>query len=138
MFFTRSFFESLLFHNLIMKGSVLFHRENEWEWHYVGIWADMLDSCILASGIVNLSDYLILFKEYNNQLQILQDNLRLRNLYNKYIAFNEKEEILKMEEKIKKNISDLPEQLALLVYNQKDDCLMKIEYKDYELDYSVI
>ncbi len=73
-----------------------------------------------------------------NQLQILQDNLRLRNLYNQHIAFNEKEEILKMEEKIKKNISDLPEQLDLLVYNQKDDCLMKIEYKDYELNYSVI
>lgn len=60
----------------------------------------MLDSCILAIGIANLSDYLILFKEYNNQLQILQDNLRLRNLYNQRIAFNEKEEILKIEEKI--------------------------------------
>ena len=79
-----------------------------------------------------------LFKEYNNKLQILQDNIRLRNLYNQHIAFNEKEEILKIEEKIKKNISDLPEQLDLLVYNQKDDCLMKIEYKDYELNYSVI
>ena len=138
MFFTRSFFESLLIHNLIMNNSVLFHHENEWEWRYVGIWADMLDSCILAIGIANLSDYLILFKEYNNKLQILQDNIRLRNLYNQHIAFNEKEEILKMEEKIKKNISDLPEQLDLLVYNQKDDCLMKIEYKDYELNYSVI
>ena len=138
MFFTRSFFESLLIHNLIMNRSVLFHRENECEWRYVGIWADMLDSCILGIGIANLSDYLILFKEYNNQLQILQDNLRLRNLYNKYIALNEKEEILKMEEKIKKNISDLPEKLDLLVYNQKDDCLMKIEYNDYELNYSVI
>ena len=73
-----------------------------------------------------------------NQFQILQDNIRLRNLYNQHIAFIEKEEILKMEENIKKNISDLPEQLALLVYNQKDDCLMKIEYKDYELKYSVI
>ena len=133
-----SFLASLVIHNLFMKGSVLFHRENEWEWCFVGIWADMLDSCILASGIANLSDYLILFNEYNNQLQILQDNLRLRNLYNQHIAFNEKEEILKMEEKIKKNISDLPEQLDLLVYNQKDDCLMKIEYKDYELNYSVI
>lgn len=121
-----------------MNNSVLFHRENEWEWRYIGIWADMLDSCILAIEIVNLSDYLILFKEYNNQLQILQDNLRLRNLYNQHIAFNEKEEILKMEEKIKKNISDLPEQLDLLVYNQKNVCLMKIEYKDYELNYSVI
>ena len=133
-----SFLASLVIHNLIMNRSVLFHRENKCEWRYVGIWADMLDSCILAIEIVNLSDYLILFKEYDNQLQILQDNLRLRNLYNQHIAFNEKEEILKMEEKIKKNISDLPEQLALLVYNQKDDCLMKIEYKDYELNYSVI
>lgn len=138
MFFTHSFFESLLIHNLIMNRSVLFHRENEWEWRFVGIWADMLDSCILAIGIANLSDYLILFKEYNNQLQILQDNLRLRNLYNQHIAFTEKEEILKMEEKIKKNISDLPEQLDLLVYNQKDDFLMKIVYKDYELNYSVM
>ena len=138
MFFTRSFFESLLIHNLTMNNSVLFHRENEWEWRFVGIWADMLDSCILAIGIANLSDYLILFKEYNNKLQILQDNLRLRNLYNQHIAFNEKEEILIMEEKIKKNISALPEKLDLLVYNQKDDCLMIIEYKDYELNYRVI
>lgn len=121
-----------------MNRSVLFHRENEWEWRFVGIWADMLDSCILEIGIVNLSDYLILFKEYNNKLQILQDNLRLRNLYNQHIAFNEKEEILIMEEKIKKNISALPEKLDLLVYNQKDDCLMIIEYKDYELNYRVI
>lgn len=128
----------MIIHNETMNRSVLFHHENEWEWRYVGIWADMLDSCILAIRIANLSDYLILFKEYNNKLQILQDNLRLRNLYNQHIAFNEKEEILKMEEKIKKNISDLPEQLDLLVYNQKDDCLMKIEYKDYELNYSVI
>ena len=138
MFFTHSFLASLVIHNLIMNRSVLFHRENEWEWRFVGIWADMLDSCILEIGIANLSDYLILFKEYNNQLQILRDNLRLRNLYNQHIAFNEKEEILKMEEKIKKNISDLQEQLDLLVYNQKDDCLMKIVYKDYELNYSVM
>lgn len=53
-----------------MNRSVLFHRENEWEWRYIGIWADMLDSCILAIGIANLSDYLILFNEYNNQLQM--------------------------------------------------------------------
>ena len=100
---------------------------------------------LVAKNIIsdsNLFFYLYNFSqsttfEYNS-LQILQDNIRLRNLYNQHIAFNEKEEILKMEEKIKKNISDLPEQLDLLVYNQKDDCLMKIEYKDYELNYSVI
>ena len=52
-----------------------------------------------------------------------------------YIIKSQTEKTL---QKIKKNISDLPEQLDLLVYNQKDDCLMKIEYKDYELNYSVI
>ena len=80
----------------------------------------------MGIGIANLSDYLILFKEYNNQLQILQENLRLRNIYNKHVAFNEKEEILKMEEGIKNNILLLPEKLDLFVYNQNDDCLMKI------------
>ena len=115
-----------------------FHRDNKEEWRYIGIWADMLESCILGIGIANLSDYLILFKEYNNQLQILQDNLRLRNIFNKHVAFNEKEEISKMKEEIKNNISEIPEKLVLFVYNKKDDCLMKIEYKNYELNYIVI
>ena len=115
-----------------------FHRDNKEEWRYIGIWGDMLESCILGIGIANLSDYLILFKEYDNQIQILQENLRLRNLYNKHVAFNEKEEISKMEEYIINNISAIPEKLNLFVYNKKVDCLMKIEYKDFELDYSVM
>ena len=122
----------------VTNKSLWFHRDNKEEWRYIGIWADMLESCILGIGIANLSDYLILFKEYNNQLQILQDNLRLRNIFNKHVAFKEKEEIAKMEEEIKEKISALPEKLDLLVYNQKDDCVMKIEYKDYELNYSVM
>ena len=122
----------------VTNKSLWFHRDNKEEWRYIGIWADMLESCILGIGIANLSDYLILFKEYNNQLQILQDNLRLRNIFNKHVAFNEKDEIAKMEEEIKEKISALPEKLDLLVYNQKDDCVMKIEYKDYELNYSVM
>lgn len=109
-----------------LNKKVLIHRENKEEWRYIGIWADRLESSILGIGIANLSDYLILFKEYNNQLQILQENLRLRNIYNKHVAFNEKEEILKMEEGIKNNILLLPEKLDLFVYNQNDDCLMKI------------
>ena len=121
----------------VTNKSLWLHRDNNEEWRYIGIWADMLESCILGIGIANLSDYLILFKEYNNQLKILQDNLRLRNIYNKHVAFNEKEEISKMEEEIKNNISAIPEKLSLFVYNQKDDCLMRIEYKDYELNYSV-
>lgn len=122
----------------VTNKSIWFHRDNKEEWRYIGIWADMLESCILGIGIANLSDYLIIFKEYDNQIQILQDNLRLRNIYNKHVAFNEKEEILKIDEDIKNNISAIPEKLSLFVYNQKDDCLMRIEYKDYELNYSVM
>ena len=48
MFFTRSFFESLLIHNLIMNRSVLFHRENECEWRYVGICVNSIHSEPLA------------------------------------------------------------------------------------------
>ncbi len=121
----------------VTNKSFWFHRDNKEEWRYIGIWADMLESCILGIGIANLSDYLILFKEYNNKLLILQDNLRLRNIFNKHVAFNEKEEISKMEEEIKNNISVIPEKLCLFVYNQKDDCLMKIEYMDHELNYTV-
>ena len=110
----------------VTNKSLWLHRDNNEEWRYIGIWADMLESCILGIGIANLSDYLILFKEYNNQLQILQDNLRLRNIYNKHKTFSEKEEILKMEEEIKNNILLLSEKLDLFVYNQNDDCLMKI------------
>ena len=122
----------------VTNKSLWVHRDNKEEWRYIGIWADMLESCILAIGIADLSNYLILFKDYDNQIQILQDNLQLRNIYNKHVAFNEKEEIAKMEDEIKNKISALPQKLDLLVYNQKDDCLMKIEYKDYVLDYSVI
>ena len=120
-----------------MNNSTLFNRENDWEWKFVGIWADMLKSCILAIGIADLSNYLILFKDYDNKIQILQDNLRLRNIYNKHVAFNEKEKILKMEEEIKEKISALSKKLELFVYNCKDDSLMKIEYKDFELNYMV-
>lgn len=103
----------------VTNKSIWFHRDNKEEWRYIGIWADMLESCILGIGIANLSDYLIIFKEYDNQIQILQDNLRLRNIYNKHVAFNEKEEILKIDEDIKNNISAIPEKLSLFVYNQK-------------------
>lgn len=109
-----------------LNKRVLIHRENKEEWRYIGIWADMLDSSILSLGISDLSNYLVLFQEYDNQMQILQDNLRLRNIYNKHKTFSEKEEILKMEEEIKNNILLLLEKLDLFVYNQKDDCLIKI------------
>ena len=121
-----------------MNGSLLIHRENDWEWKFVGIWADMLDSCILAIGIANLSDYLILFKEYNNQLQILQDNLRLRNLYNQYKANNSLSEIQKMEDEIKNQVAALSDKLELFTYYKQEDMLMKAVVKDNQVSFIVI
>ena len=55
-----------------MNNSVLFHRENECEWRYVGIWADMLDKSILELEKTNTKAFLVLFKEYDTPLQIIQ------------------------------------------------------------------
>lgn len=138
MFFTRSFFESLLIHNLIMNRSVLFHRENECEWRYVGIWADMLDKSILDFNEENKNDFLVLFKEYDTLLQALQDNLQLRNLYNQYKVNKQESEIRKMDDKITIQILQLSEKTELFVYYKKTDSFMKVSYNDSKLTYSKV
>ena len=65
-----------------MNEITLIHRENEWEWRYVGIWADMLDKSIFDFDEENKKDFLVLFKEYDSPLQVLQENIHLSNLYN--------------------------------------------------------
>ena len=71
-----------------MNDSILIHRGNESEWRFVGIWADMLDKSILELDQEDVKDFLVLFKEYDNPLQVLQENLRLRNLYNSTLSDN--------------------------------------------------
>ena len=44
-------------HNKIMKETTVIHRENECEWRFVGIWADMLDKSILDFDEENKKDY---------------------------------------------------------------------------------
>ena len=138
MFFTRSFFESLLIHNLIMNRSVLFHRENECEWRYVGIWADMLDKSILELEETNTKAFLVLFKEYDTHLQIVQENLRLRNLYNLHKTNNSTSEIQKMEDDINRQVSDLSDKLELFAYYAKEDLLMQVSFVDYQLHFQVL
>jgi hypothetical protein len=108
-----------------MKGTVLFHRENEYEWRFVGIWADMLDKSILNSDEENKKDFLVLFKEYDIPLQVLQENLRLRNLYNKFKSNNSAAEIQKMEDDIKDSILKLKTKYEFTVYNKEKDVLTK-------------
>ncbi len=108
-----------------MNRSVLFHRENEWEWRFVGIWADMLDISISVSDEENKENYLILFKEYDTPLQVLQENLRLRNLYNKFKSNNSAAEIQKMEDDIKVAILNLKTKCEFTVYNREKNVLTK-------------
>ena len=121
-----------------MNRSVLFHRENECEWRYVGIWADMLDKSILELDQEDVKDFLVLFKEYDNPLQILQENLRLRNLYNQYKSNNAVAEIQKMEDEIKNQIAALSDKLELFTYYKQADMLMKAVFEDYKLSFIVI
>lgn len=121
-----------------MNGSLLIHRENDWEWKFVGIWADMLDKSILELDQEDVKDFLVLFKEYDSPLQVLQENLRLRNLYNQYKSNNAVAEIQKMEDEIKKQVAALSDKLELFTYYIKEDMLMKAVFKDNQLSFIVI
>ena len=70
--------------NQTTKKSTMIHKENEWEWKFIGIWADMIKDTGLAEKLKNFpaSETLILFKPYEKPLEIIQENLRLRNQYN--------------------------------------------------------
>ena len=120
-----------------MNETILIHRENEYEWRFVGIWADMLDKSILDFDEENKKDYLVLFMEYDNPLQVLQENLRLRNLYNQFISNNSVTEIQKIEDEIKKQVGTLSGKLELFTYYKQADMLMKVVYKDSQLSYSL-
>ena len=124
-------------HNKIMKETTVIHRENECEWRFVGIWADMLDKSILDFDEENKKDYLVLFEEYDSPLQVLQENLRLRNLYNQFISNNSVTEIQKMEDEIKKQVKTLSGKSELFTYYKQADMLMKVVYKDSQLSYSL-
>ena len=121
-----------------MNRSVLFHRENEYEWRYVGIWADMLDKSILELEDANTKAFLVLFREYDSPIQVVQENLRLRNLYNLYKTNNSKSEIQKMEDDIKNKISSLSDKLELFAYHANENLLMKVSFEDYKLHFQVI
>ena len=104
-----------------MNESILFHRGNEWEWRFVGIWADMLNSNI-SKSLQNFSiqDALVLFGDYENPLEILQENLRLRNQYNKFNFYNSKDDMNKMEEIINGQIADITEKSELCIYYENN------------------
>ena len=71
-------------------------------------------------------------------MQVLQENLRLRNLYNQYKSNNAVAEIQKKEEEIKNQAAALSDKLELFTYYKQEDMLMKAVFKDNQLSFIVI
>lgn len=72
------------------------------------------------------SETLILFKPYEKPLEIIQENLRLRNQYNQLKSGDKKDNIKVMEDDIQKQIESLPFSPELYIYNSKSDNCLKI------------
>ena len=106
--------------------STMIHKENDWEWRFVGIWADMVNDTGLLERlkIYSTQDTLILFTQYERPLEIIQENLRLRNQYNLLQYGDKKEDIKTMEDNIQSQIANLPLSPELCIYiSGTDDCL---------------
>ena len=114
--------------NQITKKSTMIHKENDWEWKFVGIWADMIKDTGLAEKLKNFpaSEILILFKPYEKPLEIIQENLRLRNQYNQLKSSGKKDEVKNMEDAIQAQIENLRFTHELYIYNSSSDDCMKI------------
>lgn len=112
--------------NQTTKKSTMIHKENEWEWKFVGIWADMIKDTRLAEKLKNFpaSETLILFKPYEKPLEIIQENLRLRNHYYQLKSCDKKDDVKVMEDAIQKHIENLPFSPELCIYSlESDNCL---------------
>ena len=114
--------------NQTTKKSTMIHKENEWEWKFVGIWADMIKDTGLAEKLKNFSasETLILFKPYEKPLEIIQENLRLRNQYNQLKSGGKKDDIKIMEDAIQKQIESLPFSTELYINSLESDNCLKI------------
>lgn len=114
--------------NQTTKKSTMIHKENDWEWKFVGIWADMIKDNGLTEKLKNFpaSETLILFKPYEKPLEIIQENLRLRNQYNQLKSGGKKDDIKIMEDSIQKQIESLPFSTELYIYSLESDNCLKI------------
>ena len=67
---------------------------------------------------------LVLFKSYERPLEIIQENLRLRNQYNQLKSGGKKDDVKTMEDAIQEQIENLPFSPELYIYSSaSDDCI---------------
>lgn len=109
------------------RKSTMIHKENEWEWKFIGIWADMMKDSCLTEKLKNFpsAETLILFQNYEKPLEIIQNNLQLRNQYNQLKSAVKKDDIQFMEDSIQKQIENLGLMPELCIYILgADDCII--------------
>ncbi len=112
--------------NQTTQKSTMIHKENDWEWKFVGIWADMITDSGLLEKLKNFSaqETLVLFKSYEKPLEIIQENLQLRNKYNQLKSGGKKDDVKAMEDAIQSQIESLPFSPELYIYSSvSDDCV---------------
>jgi len=68
----------------IVVNQSIFHRENDYEWKYVGIWGDLLDDKmkdLLKQKFpdYSLSELFIAYGNFNTPVEIINENLTKRN-----------------------------------------------------------
>lgn len=82
------------------------HRENEYEWKYIGVWLDMLPETIcnkVKCMIQNCEPktIFVIHGQYKNPLEMVQTSLLIRNSIPAVIDVNDKRQIEKRVAKIK-------------------------------------
>ena len=106
----------------------MIHKKNDWEWKFVGIWADMITDAGLLEKLKNFpaQETLVLFKSYERPLEIIQENLQLRNQYNQLQSGGKKDDIKAMEGNIQSQIENLPFSPELCIYSLSSDLCLKL------------
>ena len=114
----------------MVQKNIWIHKKNRDEWRFVGIWEDFLNYKNLTTIYPDdyNENYLFLFKKYDSPLEVVQENLRLRNLYNLYITANNKEKLAEIDKEIVSQIEALLNKSELCIYDSDTDSITNIKF----------
>lgn len=98
------------------------HRENEYEWKYIGVWLDLLpeEFCTKVKGLISdceLESIFLTFEQYSKAVDMVQNSLKVRNSIPAVIDVNDKKQI-------EKNLVRI-EEIETTVKNLKETLLSK-------------
>ena len=73
------------------------HRENEYEWKYIGVWLDLLpeEFCTKVKGLISdceVESIFLPFEQYPTVVDMVQNSLKVRNSIPAVIDVNDKKQ----------------------------------------------